>query len=242
MSKDLNNNDIETIKEQLYLKLKNDVIDSVDTLVKNKTKEKNSDGKLYNKQMISNELGITYQSLLNYTTDRMPDLKQLLYIKEYFNVPYSLFFKDENNSSGEINSSLSLGLDKDTLNILEKLKTESKNDTYENNYLNTTKLFLINAIIKDEKLFSRLADYFSISLGRNILDKKNSKIKAYKPFKNDESAYSMTKYAIMTDFINYIDKLVKGDDVPRDIKNNVEKYAYKYSGDMQKVIDDYNNK
>lgn len=242
MSKDLTNNDIEIIKDELYQKLKSDIINTIDDLVQNKIKEKDVKGKTYNKQMISNDLGITYQALLNYTTDRMPDLKQLLYIKQYFNVPYSLFFKDENNSSSEINSSLSLGLDKDAINILQGLKTDSKNDTYENNYLNTTKLFLINAIIKNEKLFSRLADYFSISLGRNILDKKNSKIKAYKPFKNDESAYSMTKYAIMTDFINYIDKLVKGVDVPRNIKSNVEKYAYKYSADMQKVINDYYNK
>lgn len=239
MSKDLKENDIEIIKDELYQKLKSDIIDTIDDLVKNKTKEKDANGKTYNKQMISSDLNITYQALLNYTTDRMPDIRQLLYIKKYFDVPYSLFFKDEDNSSDNIEGTLSLGLDAETQEILRKLKSDSKNDTYENNHLNTIKLFLINAIIKDEKLFSKLTDYFSISLGRNILDKKNKDNKIYKPFKTDESAYSMTKYAIMTDFISYIDSLVKGENVPRDIKSIVEKYAYKYAGKMQKVIDDY---
>lgn len=46
----------------------------------------------------------------------------------------------------------------------------------------------------------------------------------------------MQKYAIMTNFINYIDNLADGNDVPIGIRNKVEKYAYKYSGADQKNI------
>ena len=46
----------------------------------------------------------------------------------------------------------------------------------------------------------------------------------------------MQKYAIMTNFINYIDNLADGNDVPIGIRNKVEKYAYKYSGADQKKI------
>lgn len=236
---------IEKEKERLYENTKDDIIKAMQNLVDNKIKEYDKYGKKITKTKIADDLNITYQALSNYTFDRIPDLKQLLYIKEYFSVPFSTFFKEkkENNNKNSITDiSIALGLDSETINILSELKRNTEYDSFENNNENKIILFLINAIIKDKELFKSLSSYFAIALGRNILDKKNDKFIAYKPFGNDKSAYSMTKFSVMTDFINLIDDLVAGENVPKDIREKAEKYAFKYSGEMQQIIKENNSK
>ena len=87
-----------------------------------------------------------------------------------------------------------------------------------------------------------MAEEIDGSFSFNILDNKNDKFIAYKPFGNAKSAYSMTKFSVMTDFINLIDDLVAGENVPKDIREKAEKYAFKYSGEMQQIIKENNSK
>lgn len=233
-------------KEKLYESFSNNIIDCINKAVKNKLTEKDENGKKYTKSKIAEELGIDYQSLLNYTTNRVPEAKQLIYIAKYFNIPTSLIFKDledDNNSNKEnitINNSALLGLDQEAQAILIKLSENSIYDSDKSNYENKIILFLINSIIKDNHTLKALSDYFSLVL----LKQNNDKIdfKGFKPIDKKDSIYLLKKYETMIDVDEFINYLAKRSKIPKDIKDNAIKNAYNYYNNMQEIIKKYSDK
>ena len=55
-------------------------------------------------------------------------------------------------------------------------------------------------------------------------------------FSSDNSIYSFTKYSLMENFLQYINTLTTGDNVPLSTKKDAEEYAIKYGGSMQAFI------
>ena len=95
---------------------------------------------------------------------------------------------------------------------------------------------MINNLIHDDKFLSYLATYFSITLGRNILDEKYKDIDGYSKLSMRDDIFEMTKFGIMSNWLSNLDKIVEGTDVPLRIKLHAEEQALKYGGKMQDVI------
>lgn len=157
---------------------------------------------------LAQELGITYQALINYKKDRMPEYKQLAFIKDYFDVSYSYLLgetkKKKLNSTG-----FNFDLSGSALDKLEEISNQSKNG----NYSCSGMTYIIENLLleKDNKTLKLLAyllianavesdkqkiDYIKFSLLNKIIEDINimSKeldlpeeilLKAYESLKNE---------------------------------------------------------
>lgn len=157
---------------------------------------------------LAQELGITYQALINYKKDRMPEYKQLAFIKDYFDVSYSYLLgetkKKKLNSTG-----FNFDLSGSALDKLEEISNQSKNGNYscsgityiienlllekDNKTLKLLAYLLIANVVESDK---QKIDYIKFSLLNKIIDDINimSKelnlpeeilLKAYESLKNE---------------------------------------------------------
>ena len=118
---------------------------------------------------LAQELGITYQALINYKKDRMPEYKQLAFIKDYFDVSYSYLLgetkKKKLNSTG-----FNFDLSGSALDKLEEISNQSKNG----NYSCSGMTYIIENLLleKDNKTLKLLA-YLLIA---NVVESDKQKI------------------------------------------------------------------
>lgn len=157
---------------------------------------------------LAQELGITYQALINYKKDRMPEYKQLAFIKDYFDVSYSYLLgetkKKKLNSTG-----FNFDLSGSALDKLEEISNQSKNGNYscsgmtyiienlllekDNKTLKLLAYLLIANVVESDK---QKIDYIKFSLLNKIIEDINimSKeldlpeeilLKAYESLKNE---------------------------------------------------------
>ena len=157
---------------------------------------------------LAQELGITYQALINYKKDRMPEYKQLAFIKDYFDVSYSYLLgetkKKKLNSTG-----FNFDLSGSALDKLEEISNQSKNGNYscsgmtyiienlllekDNKTLKLLAYLLIANVVESDK---KKIDYIKFSLLNKIIEDINimSKeldlpeeilLKAYESLKNE---------------------------------------------------------
>ena len=213
-----------------------------DLLKSAKRNDMNCNNTIFEKNIYEG-IGISRATFDNYKNGkRNPFGDELKKIHDYFDVSYSYLFGESNVKSHTnktlIDMGITLGLNEESIFKLHKLKKKANNETIEDNFQSYIKLFLINNLINDEKSLNSLCDFFSITLGRNILDNKFKNNPKFKSFSTSDSIYDMTKYAIMTNWINNIEKITKEENVQANIKNRAEQYAIKYAGDMQPIIKD----
>lgn len=157
---------------------------------------------------LAQDLGITYQALINYKKDRMPEYKQLAFIKDYFDVSYSYLLgetkKKKLNSTG-----FNFDLSGSALDKLEEISNQSKNGNYscsgityiienlllekDNKTLKLLAYLLIANVVESDK---QKIDYIKFSLLNKIIEDINimSKelnlpeeilLKAYESLKNE---------------------------------------------------------
>lgn len=253
MEKDVDNKKQNDEKKTKALEIKkkmiNDFARSFDELVLNEQEKAKKQGiSMFEKNMY-HKMGISKAAFQNYkkgyidglesneNQGRLPGAVELYKIHEYFNVPYSYLFGEapiKNIDNLEIG--FALGLDDESIEILNSLKKKASVETINENYEAYAKLFLINNLIHDDKFLSYLATYFSITLGRNILDEKYKDIDGYSKLSMRDDIFEMTKFGIMSNWLSNLDKIVEGTDVPLRIKLHAEEQALKYGGKMQDVI------
>lgn len=243
-----------TKKTKKFDPLEKDIVDkfsnSLRQLIEDKKKEANKKGTSIFEKNMYEEMDIGKTTLQNYKKEydeggKIPSSAELVKIHDYFNVSYSFLFGEStlklNNNDKLIELGVKLGLDDASINTLANLKKKSISETTEDNFEAYIKLFLINSLIQDKKLLDSLTTYFSITLGRNIIDEKFKENKQYSNISTSDSIYDMTKYAIMTNWIKTIEGLVQAKNVPIKIRKNTEQYAIKYAGEMQTTIKDILN-
>lgn len=134
---------------------------------------------------LAQELGITYQALINYKKDRMPEYKQLAFIKDYFDVSYSYLLgetkKKKLNSTG-----FNFDLSGSALDKLEEISNQSKNGNYscsgityiienlllekDNKTLKLLAYLLIANVVESDK---QKIDYIKFSLLNKIIEDIN---------------------------------------------------------------------
>lgn len=234
--------------------LTKDIIDKfssrLNQLIEDKKKEVDKKGYSIFENEMYKKMGIGKTTLQNYKKKcdgggKMPKNAELVKIHDYFGVSYSYLLGESNlklnNNDKLIELGVKLGLDDNSINTLTDLKKKADSETIEDNFESYIKLFLINSLIQDKKLLDSLVTYFSITLGRNIIDEKCKGNKQYSNFSTSDSIYDMTKYAIMTNWIKTIEELVQAKNVPIKIRENTEQYAIKYAGEMQTIIKDILN-
>lgn len=78
---------------------------------------------------LAEELGITYQALINYKKDRMPEYKQLAFIKDYFDVSYS-YLLGETKKKNVNSTGFNFDLSGSALSKLELISNKGKNGNY----------------------------------------------------------------------------------------------------------------
>ena len=159
---------IEEKKQELGDALKNNFNIVFTNLVREKCGNNLQDEKqTYTK--LAQELGITYQALINYKKDRMPEYKQLAFIKNYFNVSYSYLLgetkKKEINSTG-----FNFDLSGSALDKLEKISNQAK---YGNYTCSGITYIIENLLLEKDNKTLKLLAYLLIS---NIVEKDNKKI------------------------------------------------------------------
>jgi len=189
---------------------------------------------------IYKDTGIAKSSFTNYTTDRLPRYTEtLIFLKDYFDLPFSYLFKEtdakeiDNIDIGQV-----YGLNDKSFKELKRLKKESENDSLDNNYENTIKLFLINSIINDNEFLESFSHLVPTVIGRKQLDEKYKNKESYKPFSLDTKFIDYLKYSTYERYINYLNKLIDLEGVPKSITNNSIEIAKKYAGFRQDIIKD----
>ncbi len=187
---------------------------------------------------IYKDTGIAKSSFTNYVSDRLPRYTDtLIFIKDYFNIPFSYLFKETDAKEiDNIDIGLAYGLDDNAIKKLKQLKKESENDSLDNNYSNTIKLFLINSIINDTDFLESFSRLVPTLIGRKQIDEKFNGEKTYQPFSLDTDFIDYLKYSAYEQYIDYLNRLIKLDKVPKSITNNSIEIAKKYSGNRQKNI------
>lgn len=198
--------------------------------------------KTNNKKLIDiyRETGITKSAFTNYTTDRLPRYTEtLILLKDYFNLPFSYLFKETNATDiNNIDIGLAYGLNDNSIERLKQLKKESENDSLDNNYENTIKLFLINSIINDNDFLESFSHLVPTLIGRKQLDEKYKNTPTYTPFSVDAKFTDYLKYSTYERYINYLNRLIDLEAVPKSITNNSIEIAKKYAGFRQNIIKD----
>lgn len=189
---------------------------------------------------IYKDTGIAKSSFTNYVSDRLPRYTDtLIFIKDYFNVPFSYLFKETDTKEiDNIDIGLAYGLNDKSIEELKRLKKESENDSLDNNYSNTIKLFLINSIINDNDFLESFSHLVPTVIGRKQLDEKYKNASSYTPFSVDTKFIDYLKYSTYERYINYLNKLIDLEDVPKSITNNSIEIAKKYAGFRQEIIKD----
>lgn len=189
---------------------------------------------------IYKDTGIAKSSFTNYVSDRLPRYTDtLIFIKDYFNVPFSYLFKETDAKEiDNIDIGLAYGLNDKSIEELKRLKKESENDSLDNNYSNTIKLFLINSIINDNDFLESFSHLVPTVIGRKQLDEKYKNVSSYTPFSVDTKFIDYLKYSTYERYINYLNKLIDLEDVPKSITNNSIEIAKKYAGFRQEIIKD----
>lgn len=190
---------------------------------------------------IYNDTGIPKTSFTNYTTGRLPRYTEtLIMIKDYFDVPFSYLFRETpttNINKINIDVGMAYGLNDMSINKLKQLKKESDNDSLENNYDATIKLFLINSIINDNDFLCSFAYLVPTLIGRKQLDDKFKEKKGYVPFAVDKHYINYLKYSAYEQYINYLNKLIEQRAVPESIVKKSIEIAKKYAGSRQNQIE-----
>ena len=152
MSK-INMFDKEIYKQEPIVKV---ITRNIEKLIRNKIEDSKNTKRIITRKDICNDLGITQQALINYTTDRIPKYEMLEKIKNYFNTSYAFLFGEINGQNiNNVNISAELGLNDDSINTLRE-NTKSSN---------LLSLNTINNIIND-KLF--IEKYSEIVLLRKL--------------------------------------------------------------------------
>ena len=187
---------------------------------------------------IYKDTGIAKSSFTNYVSDRLPRYTNtLIFIKDYFNIPFSYLFKETDTKEiDNIDIGLAYGLDDSAIKKLKHLKKESENDSLDNNYKNTIKLFLINSIINDNDFLESFSRLVPTLIGRKQLDDKFKGQRTFVPFLVDKDFIDYLKYSAYEQYIDYLNRLIKLDKVPKSITNNSIEIAKKYAGNRQKSI------
>ncbi len=146
---------------------------------------------------LAQELGITYQALINYKKDRMPEYKQLAFIKDYFDVSYSYLLgetkKKKLNSTG-----FNFDLSGSALDKLEEISNQSKNGNYSCSGIT----YIIENLLleKDNKTLKLLA-YLLIA---NVIESNKQKI-------------DYIKFSLLNKIIEDINIMSKELDLPEEI-------------------------
>lgn len=204
------------------------------------TNEKKDNGKKKLYKDIYNDTGIPKSSFTNYTTERIPRYTEtLIMIKDYFNVPFSyLFGETPTTNIDEVNIDIGMtyGLNDNSIEKLKKLKKESENDSLDNNYKATIKLFLINSIINDNKFLESFSHLVPTLIGRKQLDDRFKDKSTYKPFSLDEDFINYLKYNAYEQYIEYLNELIRLNNVPESITKNSIEIAKKYAGARKENI------
>lgn len=131
---------------------------------------------------LAEELGITYQALINYKKDRMPEYKQLAFIKDYFAVSYS-YLLGETKKRNVNSTGFNFDLSGSALSKLELISNKGKNGNYVYGsithmleYLlleeNNTTLKLLSYLLIANKVESdtKKIDYIKFLLLNKIID------------------------------------------------------------------------
>lgn len=134
---------------------------------------------------LAEELGITYQALINYKKDRMPEYKQLAFIKDYFDVSYS-YLLGETKKKNVNSTGFNFDLSGSALSKLELISNKGKNGNYVYSsithmleYLlleeNNTTLKLLSYLLIANKVESdtKKIDYIKFLLLNKIIDNIN---------------------------------------------------------------------
>lgn len=235
--------------KQIKMELSKKLSPKIEELVNQRVEDNKKNGVSCSRSYIADQLGIDRNTLNFYINGdngtgvdaepRIPDIIGLYKIKNFFDVPYSYLFDETfNTKCGSDNIALgtTYGLNDKTQQILKELRIKANNETINDNYLASIKLFLINKIIENDSFLESMALYFLVTLGQNILDEKYKGRDNYSMFSSDNSIYSFTKYSLMENFLQYINTLTTGDNVPLSTKKDAEEYAIKYGGSMQAFI------
>ena len=166
---------------------------------------------------IYKDTGIAKSSFTNYVSDRLPRYTDtLIFIKDYFNIPFSYLFKETNAKEiDNIDIGLAYGLDDNAIKKLKQLKKRSENDSLDNNYSNTIKLFLINSIINDTDFLESFSRLVPTLIGRKQLEDKFKGQRTFVPFSVDKDFIDYLKYSAYEQYIDYLNRLIKLDKVPK---------------------------
>ena len=149
-----------------------------------------------------------------------------------------MFKETDTKEIDNIDIGLAYGLNDKSIKELKRLKKESENDSLDNNYSNTIKLFLINSIINDNDFLESFSHLVPTVIGRKQLDEKYKNASSYTPFSVDTKFIDYLKYSTYERYINYLNKLIDLEDVPKSITNNSIEIAKKYAGFRQEIIKD----
>lgn len=146
---------------------------------------------------LAQELGITYQALINYKKDRMPEYKQLAFIKDYFDVSYSYLLgetkKKKLNSTG-----FNFDLSGSALDKLEEISNQSKNG---NNSCSGMTYIIENLLLEKDNKTLKLLAYLLIA---NVVESDKQKI-------------DYIKFSLLNKIIEDINIMSKELDLPEEI-------------------------
>ena len=227
-------------------KLKKEIADKVSKRFRTLVKEKlaNEKDNLFYEQNIYKGIGIS-KATFNYykngnnwkgkdATPKYPDLLNLYKIHKYFGVTYSyLLDETPTKTLDTLVNGTKLGLDDKSIEILETMQNNAKEDNLNKNYSSIMKLYVINSIIKDDIFLDKLAYLSSILIGRTKINKELKR----ELFKIYDKNLDFIRYETYLEFINYLEK-ANSDNIPEYIKLNALEIAKKYAGPNQHIIDE----
>lgn len=180
--------------------LENKLCSAFSIVLKNLIKEKKKDEfetEAQTNSKIARELGITYQALVNYQNGRIPEYKQLAYIKDYFDVSYSYLF-GETKYKDLKSQNFNFDLSGSALSKLERLGNQSKKSNYNSMAINN---MIENLILEKNNTTLKLMAYLIIS----------GKVE------NDKDKIDYIKFRLLNSLINQLNEISKEIDLPNEI-------------------------
>lgn len=186
--------------EEKRQELGNELKDSFNIVFTNLVKERCGNDLKNEKQSYSNlaqDLGITYQALMNYKKDRIPEYKQLALIKDYFGVSYSYLFGETKRKN--VNATdFKFDLSGSALDKLELLSQDAK----QGNYISSGITNMIESLLLEKD--NQTLKIMSYLLLANIVEEKEEKI-------------NYIKFLLLNRLIEQINILSKDIDLPKEI-------------------------
>lgn len=189
-------------KDKLGEQLKNEFNKSFSNLVKEKCQSDNVNGEKKTAISIADDLGITYQALINYQKNRLPEYKQLAFIKQYFDVSYSFLF-GETKTKNINDKNIKLDLSNVAIKKLSLISSKSK----ENDIVSSSITYMLeNLIIENDNDILKSMSYLMI-------------LNAIKKYSKDitDDYIEYIEYKLTKKIIKYIQNMSKNIKVPKEI-------------------------